>query len=374
MKNDITGLRLEKDAWIYSYRIAGRARRMTIGRAPGLTPQDARKAAQHFAGLVAIGRCPSSERKAARSLQKCKDLPVRDMIERVAAQYLKHAKARTRLSTWTETKRVFDREILPEWRGRRLSELGKQDVRKLIEGVAKRAPVGANRLLATVKTFLAYSVEQDLISVSPADAIRPPAPEKARERVLSDDELGAVWRTSLGLGEYGAICRLLILTGQRRGEVAGMTWAELDMAAKTWTLPAARAKNGRQHVIPLSAQALAVLGNLGPAPTLGPVFEPVGFSQAKARLEAELKAGAGTQLPPWTLHDLRRTAASGMASLGVRIETVEKILNHASGSFRGIVGVYQKYDFASEKRSALDAGAAHVAALPAPFDALSKAA
>ena len=103
MKNDITGLRLEKDAWIYSYRIAGRARRMTIGRAPGLTPQDARKAAQHFAGLVAIGRCPSSERKAARSLQKCKDLPVRDMIERVAAQYLKHAKARTRLSTWTET-------------------------------------------------------------------------------------------------------------------------------------------------------------------------------------------------------------------------------------------------------------------------------
>ena len=203
MKNDIRGLRLENDAWIYSYRIAGRARRMTIGRSSaGLTPQDARKAAQHFAGLVAIGRCPASERKASRRREVMTSAPIKDHVERVAAAYLKHAKARTRKSTFRETKRVFTVEILPAWKGRRLSEISKADVRQLVERCAKRTKkeVGGNRLLAACKTFLAFAVEMDVLTVSPAAAIRPPAPETARERVLSDDELGAVWRASLGLG------------------------------------------------------------------------------------------------------------------------------------------------------------------------------
>jgi hypothetical protein len=140
MKNDIRGLALEGANWIYRYRIAGRARRMTIGRAPGLVPADARKAAQHFAGLVAIGRCPASERRAARRAAIVASAPIKDQVEKVAAAYLKHAKARTRASTWTETKRVFDREILPAWRGRCLSEITKADVRKAHRGVAKRAP------------------------------------------------------------------------------------------------------------------------------------------------------------------------------------------------------------------------------------------
>ena len=368
MKHDIRGLRLENDAWVYSYRIAGRARRMTIGHAPGLIPADARKAAQHFAGLVAIGRCPASERKAARRSSKIENQPVRDQVERVAAQYLKHHRARVRASTYRETARVFTVEILPAWRGRRLSEISKQDVRKLVEGVAKRAPVGANRLLASLKTFFAYAVEQDVISGSPASAIRPPAPETARERVLSDSELGAVWRASHGLGQYGAGVRLLALTGQRRSEVFGMTWQEIDMAGRVWALPAARAKNGRQHSIPLSEQAIAILQELKSAKLA--VFEPVSFSRMKGELDKLLLPG----FPAWCVHDLRRSCASGMASLGVRIETVEKILNHASGSFRGIVGVYQKYSFADEKRAALDAWAAHVAELPVDPVVLSKAA
>jgi integrase len=144
-----------------------------------------------------------------------------------------------------------------------------------------------------------------------------------------------------------------------------------DLAAKVWTVPAARAKNGRQHSVPLSAQALDVLAWLAPAFEIPTelVFQPVGFSQSKAKLDAALKSAVSAN---FTIHDLRWTCASCMAGLGVRIETVEKILNHASGSFRGIVGVYQKYDFAGEKRAALDAWAAHVAALPAPTVALSK--
>ena len=166
----------------------------------------------------------------------------------------------------------------------------------------------------------------------------------------------------------------MILTGQRRSEVANLSWSEIDLAAKVWTLPAARAKNGRVHSVPLSAAALAIIGNF---PNLKSdklsIFEPVSFSRMKSRLDAAISLTV-RDLPPWTLHDLRRTCASGMASLGVRIETVEKILNHASGSFRGIVGVYQKYDFASEKRAALDLWGANVAALPASSVALSKAA
>jgi site-specific recombinase XerD len=128
---------------------------------------------------VSCSRTP----RHGRRVRLAKEL-VRDQVERIAAQYLKHAKARTRASTWTETKRVFDREILPAWRGRRLSVITKAAVRKLIEGVTKRAPVGANRLLASLKTFFAFAVEQDLISASPAAAIRPPAPETARKRVF----------------------------------------------------------------------------------------------------------------------------------------------------------------------------------------------
>jgi integrase len=176
---------------------------------------------------------------------------------------------------------------------------------------------------------------------------------------LSDDELAAVLAACDGLGQYGQGVKLLALTGARRSEVFGMTWQEIDFASKTWTLPAARAKNNRQHVIPLSAQAIAILQELESAKLA--VFEPVSFSRMKAELDKLLPG-----IPAFTVHDLRRTAASGMGSLGVRIETVEKILNHSSGSFRGIVSVYQRYDFSSEKREALALWGAHVAELPAP--------
>jgi integrase len=192
--------------------------------------------------------------------------------------------------------------------------------------------------------------------------VRAPSPESPRERVLDDAELSAVWRAFLGLGHYGAIVRLLALTGQRRSEVAEMTWAELDLAGKVWNLPAARCKNGRSHSVPLSDAALAILEKNADQPQSFAIFAPISFSREKAVLDKLLPA----EMPKWTLHDLRRTAASGMAARGVRIDVIEKVLDHQSGSFRGIVGVYQKHSFASEKRAALDLWAAHVAALVAP--------
>ena len=352
----------DASTWKFRYRHAGRARTLTLGAYPLLTSQAARRACQVAGALVAVGRCPATERRAMAAESRRAKKPVRDQVEKVAAQYLKHAKARTRASTFRETKRVFDREILPAWRGRRLSEITKADVRKLIEGVAKRAPVGANRLLASLKTFLAFAVEQDLISVSPAASVHPPAVEKARERTLDDSELSAVWNASLGLQGYGAGIRLLLLTGARRSEVFGMTADEIDSAKAVWNLPARRAKNNRAHAVPLSPQATDVLRWICPAFEKGnfALFEPVSFSREKGLLDKLLPNVAA-----FTLHDLRRTFASGMASLGVAPHVLESCLNHKSGQVRGVAAIYNRYQYEPEKRAALFLWGGHVAALVA---------
>ena len=352
----------DASTWKFRYRHAGRARTLTLGAYPLLTSQAARRACQVAGALVAVGRCPATERRAMAAESRRAKKPVRDQVEKVAAQYLKHAKARTRASTFRETKRVFDREILPAWRGRRLSEITKADVRKLIEGVAKRAPVGANRLLASLKTFLAFAVEQDLISVSPAASVHPPAVEKARERTLDNSELSAVWNASLGLQGYGAGIRLLLLTGARRSEVFGMTADEIDSAKAVWNLPARRAKNNRAHAVPLSPQATDVLRWICPAFEKGnfALFEPVSFSREKGLLDKLLPNVAA-----FTLHDLRRTFASGMASLGVAPHVLESCLNHKSGQVRGVAAIYNRYQYEPEKRAALFLWGGHVAALVA---------
>jgi integrase len=205
-----------------------------------------------------------------------------------------------------------------------------------------------------------------------------------RERVLSDQEIAEIWRAA---GEaawpYGAIVRLLILTGQRRGEVAGMTWREISEDLGTWTLPGDRTKNGAAHTVPLGREVRELLraalpekadrhasGELVLPGAIGTPFE--GWSKAKCALDKAItdgrvkaSAAAGTSpvpLVPWSLHDLRRTVATGLQRLGVRLEVTEAVLNHISGSRGGIAGVYQRHDWAAEKRAALDAWATHVVA------------
>lgn len=191
-----------------------------------------------------------------------------------------------------------------------------------------------------------------------------------RERVLDDAELADVWRASLNdTGVFGPIVRLLILTGQRREEVAGMAWGELAPDLSAWTLPAARAKNKAAHIVPLSALAQAELlkdrGVQLVFPGEGerhPQFQ--GWSRAKERLDANVAATRAElgqpPMSPWRLHDLRRTCATGLQRLGVRLEVTEATLNHVSGTRRGIVGTYQRHHWADEKRAALDAWAQHV--------------
>jgi integrase len=183
--------------------------------------------------------------------------------------------------------------------------------------------------------------------------------------VLTDSELRSVWQAAdTAGGPFGALVKLLILTGQRRDEVARMTWSEIDTEARLWTLPGERTKNDQPHEIPLNKPAMAILKAL---PRIGERFALTstgeapssGYSKGKRRLDALLPP----DMPDWRLHDLRRTVASGMARLGVSLPVIEKVLNHTSGSFAGIVGVYQRHGFSDEKRKALETWGRFVAAL-----------
>jgi integrase len=217
----------------------------------------------------------------------------------------------------------------------------------------------AARSAAYGKAAYGWAVKRGTLSVNPFSNL-PVTPTVKRERVLCDDELAALWRATASAGPFNGIVRLLLLTGQRREEVAGMTWAEVSDDFSTWIIPASRAKNGATHIVPLSMlvqdllRSLLQFGEFVFPGVRGPFN---GWSKAKAGLDA--RAGVTN----WRLHDLRRTAATGLQRLGVRLEVTEQVLNHVSGSRAGIVGIYQRHDFANEKRAALEAWGEHVEAI-----------
>jgi integrase len=302
----------------------------------------------------------------------------RDTVATVAAKFLeRYAKATTREATWRETERILNKEVLPRWRSRAIQEITRRDVLELLDRITDRgAPIMANRTLATVRRMFAWCVERDMLPVSPCTGVKPPGPEHCRDRVLSDDELRLVWYACDEIGwPFGPVTKMLLLTGQRRDEVAEMCWSEVNLEKKLWVIPHDRMKNDVAHEVPLSDAAASLLRNLPRIRSRpGFVFTTTGesavggFSRAKDRLDTAVldlmrkdaitrpadsaKIDAPTR---WTFHDLRRTCASGMARLAVNLPVIEKILNHTSGSFGGVVGIYQRHSFSDEKRAALEA-------------------
>jgi integrase len=371
------------------YRHGGKSRKLTIGAHPALDLATARRVGAKALRSAAEGLDPAGEKqalkdqanRAATELARGK----RDLFENVAREFIeRHAKKNNREATWRETARILgfrvdkdhelieaEGDVLPVWRGRRIQDITKRDVIALLDAVADRgSPIMANRVLAAVRKLFNWCLARDVIASSPCVLVEPPAPERSRERILSDAELSRVWKAAdAEEAPFGPLVKLLILTGQRLSEVAGMRWEEVDVEAKLWTLPAQRVKNGKEHEVPLSRQAVQILGIM---PRIrkseGYVFTTVrdapvtAFSRAKSKLDAAIAEG-GEPLDHWTFHDLRRTMASGMARLGIQLPVIEKILNHTSGTFRGVVGVYQRHSFADEKRTALNAWSDHVAHL-----------
>lgn len=379
-------------SWAVRCRIGGAPRKITLGGYPGISLADARKLTGQTLLAVAEGRDPVAEKRAARREEvAAKEEDVECVFETYIERY---AKVHTRPNSVTGTCHYFRKFVLPAWRGRRVGDIKRRDVLALYDEILDQGlATTANRTHSALSHFFNWCVQRDLLEVSPMMGVKKPSPEKSRDRVLSDDELRRVLAAADAEGGvFGPLVRVLALTGQRLGEVAGMRWDEIDFDRAAWGLPADRVKNGTAHEIPLAKTVLSLIRSL-PVVTFSEgegrrrsvpkdsdyVFTTIGagpvsgFGRLKRRLDevvfasmkAEAEAGGRDPadvkpIPHWTFHDLRRTFASGLAALGVSVTVTEKCLNHRSGTLAGVAGVYNRHSYATEMRTAVEAWARQV--------------
>ena len=374
-----------RDTWTWTLRMRGPEgglRRFVLGEfteAQGLA-WARRQAAKVRQEVRHEGRDPHQERKArvqaAAAQAERERLTLKMLVEDWQARRL--ANRRPRYAT--EAVRALRVAFADQWE-KPAEDLDRVIVGRVLADMIRHAPdqkktrrrhAIARNTAAYGRACFTWAIKHHLVQANPFAAV--PLDDfrrAARDRVLTDDELVAVWRAAENAGgAFGRMVRFLLLTGQRREEVAGLAWPELSDDRLTWTIPASRAKNGKLHLVPLSAMARDLLPAEPPAGERetdlvfpGQRGTPFGgWSKCKAQLDID--SGVGN----WRLHDLRRTLATGLQRLGVRLEVTEAVLNHVSGSRAGIVGIYQRHDWAAEKREALDAWAKHVQTLIAPQD------
>lgn len=342
-------------------RYRGGFRRISLGRYPTVSLEKARRRANDALNAFADGIDPQQEKRAAR-------IKADDQFKSVVTEYIEtYCKRHNRQSTASETERLIKAVFIPKWSTRRISELCKGDVLAVIDGIMKEGkPSAARHAFSAIRKFFNWCVEQGRLEHSPCLALKPPAKARNRDRVLADPEIVAVFKAADALGwPFGPIVKLLIFTAQRRGEVVGMRWEEIDLKAGIWTIPGDRTKNHRAHVVPLTSSAVTILKSLPHIDDCEFVFPARGYTDRAysgySKGKRELDAIAGQH--GWTLHDLRRTAATGMARAGVPPHVVERILNHVSGTFGGVAGIYNRFGYIDEMREGLSHWEAHVLGL-----------
>jgi integrase len=345
-----------RKVFIVLYRSGGtgsRLRKYTIGPYGRVTVHQARAAALKIFAARTDGRDPAAEKQQARRRL------VVDRVEDVVELFITEHVSKTRSAR--EISRLLRREVNPRWGTHSVHEIGKRQIIELVTEVAARGtPSAANKLLKVVKAFFGWCVGRAILDISPANGLSAPARERARDRVLEDGELACILRAARQMdGPYGGIVELLALTGQRREEVAQLTWDEIDLASRTWTLPASRTKNGKPHIVYLSNEAIAVL-----MPRQGKfVFSLTGTKPFQSFSAAKRELDKLSQVTGWRLHDLRRTCVSGMARLGVAPHVADKVLNHQTGTISGVAAVYQRHEFLVERKEALERWGTHVSDL-----------
>ncbi len=353
-------------SYLVQYRFAGANRRIPLGAFSAISLAKAREACRAVLGDVAQGRDPATERKEVAEQAKRKAEEDVFTLAALIEQWQRLHLAGKRASYAAEAPRAL-RRAFANHLDTPATALDRALVVRVLDalaGAGKNArsggPAIASRVAAYGRACFQWAVKRGALDSNAFESLPVPSVVK-RDRVLTDAELVAIWDATNGAAPFNAIVRALILTGQRREEVAGMRRDELSPDGLTWIIPASRAKNGAAHLVPLSKQARAVVeaSPRGESPLViagqkGPFS---GFSKAKISLD---KASG---VEGWRLHDLRRTMATGLQRLGVRLEVTESVLNHVSGTRGGIAGVYQRHDWAEEKRAALDAWGEHVAAI-----------
>ena len=365
--------------WAFRYRfpVGGKVKnhKITIGSYPALGLADAREEAGKLRRAVETGNNPKHIQARERADARERALNTFGLV--VVAFTVRYAKRHTR--SWRQTKGILRKHVVPVWKDRPIDGITRRDVIELLDGILRSGkPVLANRVLAHVRKLFNWAIERGIVGASPAVQIKAPGGKEApRDRDLSDTEIKVLWPAFEAAGyPFGPMMQILLLSGQRRTEVATMRWTDLDTGTAVWNLPAGSTKASRSHSIPLTNMAVEILGNLphfdGPYifSTTGGKRPVSGYSKAKLRIEQEinraLAKNGGEPLANWQIHDLRRTAASGMAKLGVPIDHIGRVLNHAP---RGITAtVYDKHSYMPEKRRALETWGAYLDGLFRPDD------
>jgi integrase len=355
-------------SFVLNYRLAGREARLTIGRWPDWSAVRAVREARELRQRIDRGDDPLAEKKAAAEAAKPQPEPepektIAAVIDEFVAGYVEK-----RLRAPRNYTQAFDRLVKPAIGSLPAYGLRRSQIATMLDGIENNSgPVMADRALAYLGSALNwYAGRDDDFTVPRLKGLKR-ATGRGRDRVLQDDEIRAVWKAAETNGVFGAVVRFLLLTGQRRGDVYGMTWTELDK--DVWTIPAVRYKTGREHSIPLSRTALAILAA---QPRTGSLVFP--GRNAPLGEGSNRKVAFDKMLPamtPWTLHDLRRTARTLMSRAGVRPDVAERVVGHAVGG--AVAQVYDRHSYEAEKREALEKLAALVERIlnPAPANVVN---
>jgi integrase len=355
--------------WVYHFQ--GKPRRLTFGTYPRLSLADAGLKLAEAKQLLEQGADPATRAVADREAERRAET-----VKELVASYLDRY-ARVRKRSAYEDERILNKDVLSRWSARKVKEISRRDVVRLLNEIVDRgAPIQANRTLTILRRMFNFAVGQGFIDVSPCDKVEAPSAENHRLRVLTEDEIRLLWPTLAAAPmEPNArrILKLMLITGQRRGEVMGLHAQEIDRDKRLWSLPAERAKNGREHLIPLSAFAIAILeeeepseaGYVFPSTVTGLPYKGQSIDHATQHLfnprrlakrrKPPRKPSAGPPLAGlmerFVPHDLRRTVATRMRELGISRGDVKMVLNHVETD---VTARYDRYDGLAEKRRALD--------------------
>jgi len=332
-------------------------------RLDAATLNEARRARLKYRDDVRRGEDPAALVRTARVAKQLKRQADRaaPTIQELAGDFVQ-LYAKRHKKSWRADEQMLKSAVLPEWGGIQAKEIRRRDVLDLLDRIAGRTPVRANRILAVIRKMFAWAVDREVLEISPCSGVKRPGAEQSRSRVLSDAEIKTLWdglpSTGVPLSTQLAL-KLQLVTAQRIGEVVGATWSEIDRAKHEWLIPGERAKNGRANLVPLSSLATTLLSEVG---TENSAFVFPATRKATAlRIDVvthhlvEVIAHLG--MGHFTSHDLRRTAATKLAELGTPRVVIDAILNHKDPT---VGAVYDRHTYAKEKRKALDAWASRL--------------
>ncbi len=370
-----------RKSWNFMYRFGGKARRMTLGTYPAVSLASVRVKHANAKELLAKGTDPG-----ALHIEKRRAERQAETVQNLADEYLEKW-ARPRKRSAGEDERILRKDVLPAWGTRKAKSITRRDVILLLDGIVERgSPIAANRTLAVVRKMFNFAISRDIVNATPVAMVRAPAKENQRDRILSADEIRTFWN---GLANapmsaaHKVVLKFELASAQRKGEIVGAALSEFDFDERVWTIPANRVKNGIAHRVPLSplalelieeARAVAKLAEIARVEKLpgveprepewlfpagdGPI-KPKSVNRAlqKAMEPTEKGKDPAIIIKNMTPHDLRRTAASNMAMLGINRLVIGKVLNHAENS---VTGVYDRYSYDNEKRHALESWASYL--------------